>query len=294
MKMNDYNKALAITAFGVVLMSIESVLIKLTNVPPVTYAFYVGVLFFLSLNSMLLKDGVSHTLTSYKKDFKTILIIGFLMSMANISFIHAIKYTSIANTVIIISASPLFAMLFAFVFYRQAPQKNVLITSLFIFVGLYVIFAHQVSTGNYMGDIFALLCTMSFSLIFVIMSRFTKVNRFAVLAFGGLMVTIVTSLFITSFYLDMYSLMIILIAGLLVSPFSRVFTLIGTKTLPASEVSLLTILETVLAPLWAWLFLNEIPIQSTLTGGLIIISALIINTLYLMRQSKLLSVRIKG
>ena len=286
MEKNSHIFALSITALGVVLMSIESLLIKLTNISGVTYSFYIGILMFISLNSVLLKDGIDKTISIYKENFRVILIAGLLTALANMFFINSVKHTTIANTVIIISSSPLFATLFAYLFYKEKPQKNIFIASIFIFVGLFIIFSQQLGGGNLFGDILALLCTISFSLIFVFMSKEKAVNRFAVIAFGGMCITIISSFFIESYAVDTTSIYILLVAGLLISPFSRIFVLIGTRTLPASEISLLTILETILAPIWAWVFLSEIPLFSTILGGFIILSTLIINTLYLLKISK--------
>lgn len=286
MQTNNYIFALFITAFGVVLMSIESLLIKLTNISGVTYSFYIGLLIFISLNTVLLRDGVRKTLQIYKSNFRIILITGILTALANIFFINSIKHTTIANTSMIISSSPLFATLFAYILYKQKAKKNIYIASFFIFLGLLVIFSQQLLGENLLGDILALLCTICFSLIFVIMSQHSNINRFAVLAFAGICITLISSLFIKSYSVDTNSIYILLVAGLLISPFSRVFVLMGTKTLPANEISLLTILETILAPLWAWMFLNEVPVLNTIIGGCIIVFTLIFNTLYLIKQSK--------
>lgn len=285
-KANTYLFALFITMLGVVLMSIETLLVKMTTISGITYSFYIGILMFISLNVVLLKKGVKSTVSLYKENIKIILISGLLMGLANMFFINSVKHTSIANAVVIISSSPLFASLFAYILYKDKPQKNIFIASAFIFIGLLIIFSKQLSGGNLFGDILALFCAMSFSLNFVVMSKYKAVNRFAVLAFAGVCITVLSLFFIESYAVDSTSFYILLIAGLIISPFSRIFVLIGTKTLPASEISLLTILETILAPIWAWIFLNEIPVINTIFGGLIILSTLIINSLYLIKVSK--------
>lgn len=286
MKNNTYIFALLITMLGVVLMSVETLLIKMTNISGLTYSFYIGILMFISLNAVLLKDGIKNTINIYKDNLRIILISGLLMGLANMFFINSVKHTSIANAVIIISSAPLFATLFAYLFYKEKPQKNIFIASIFIFIGLIIIFSKQISSGNLFGDFLALLCAMSFSLNFVVMSKHTSVNRFAVLAFAGVCITLMSLIFIQSYIVDTTSMYILLIAGLLISPFSRIFVLIGTKTLPASEISLLTILETILAPIWAWIFISEIPVSTTIFGGLVILATLIINSLYLIKISK--------
>lgn len=286
---NSYLIGVITTLIGVFLMSTESLLIKLSIISGTTYSFYIGILMFISLNAILLKGGFQKSLNIYKEGMKVILIAGILIGLANIFFIHAIKHTSIANSVIIKSSAPLFTTLFAYLFYKQKPHKNVFVASVFIFIGLIIIFSNQLSGGNLYGDILALFCTISFSLTFVLMARFKNVNRLAVIAFGGICITFMSSFFmedVSDFQVDVTSLYVLIIAGLIVSPFARMFILNGTKNIPASEVSLLSIFETILAPVWAWVFLQELPHVNTLIGGIIIIATLVLNSLYIINQKR--------
>ncbi|MCV6606899.1 MAG: DMT family transporter [Campylobacterales bacterium] len=284
---NRYLIALLTSSFGVFLMSIESLLIKLTNISGNTYSFYIGFLIFTSMHLFLLiKEGLPKIIQIYKKEIRIILIAGIFTGLASLFFINSIKYTTVANTVIIISSSPLFATLFTYLLYKEKPQKNIFIASFFILAGLLVIFSSQISSGNLLGDFFAVLCTISFSLVFVLLAKHTQANRFIIIGFAGLCTSFFASFFIKSYQIDTQSIYLLLVAGLFVSPFSRVFLLLGTKILPASEVSLLAILETILAPLWAWIFLNELPVFNTVIGGMIILLTLVVNSLYLVRNSK--------
>jgi drug/metabolite transporter (DMT)-like permease len=78
--------------------------------------------------------------------------------------------------------------------------------------------------------------------------------------------------------------MIVMIMGLLISPISRVLLGNGAIYISASEVSLLMIIETVMAPIWVWLFLDEVPSSYTFIGGSIIIATLIANSLYTLKK----------
>ncbi len=275
-----------IATTGIILMSIESLLIKMTSVSGITYSFYIGILMFISSHTLLLKDGLKRTIQLYKVGTKIILFSGLLMGLSNMFFINALKYTSIANAVVILSSAPLFSTLFAYLFYKEKAQKNIFIASIFILIGLIVIFSEQLGSGNLQGDILALLCVMTFSFNYVFMYRYKNVNRIVILAFSGICITIISLFFIESFTLDTTSFYIILIAGLLISPLSRLFLLLGTRTLSAAEMSLFTILETVLAPIWGWIFINEIPHVNTIIGGAIILSTIVINSIYMVKVVK--------
>lgn len=283
---NSHLKAIIITSIGVLLMSLESLLIKLTNIEALSFSFYVGVFMFISINTILFTGKKSKTISIYKESIKPIIICGVLFGVSNIFFINAIKTTSVANTVMIFASAPLFSALYTYLLYKERSKKNIYIASFFIFIGLFIIFSSQLRGGDLIGNIYALICVNLFALSFVILGKYKKANRFAITAFAGLSTTIISFLFVNDFYVDTNTLLILLLAGTLVSPISRVLMGIGTKSLPASEVSILMIIETVMAPIWVWIVLKEVPASSTFIGGSIILLTLFLNSLYVLKTNK--------
>jgi len=283
MNSNIHLKALLITALGVLLMSLEALFIKLTSITALTFSFYTGIFMFISINIILFSTQKKNIINTYKVGFFPILLCGFLFGTSNIFFISAIKTTTVANTVMIISSAPLFSSFFAYVLYKEKSTKNIYISSFFIFVGLYIIFSSQLGRSDMIGNFYALGCVTLFSLSFVLLSKYRDINRFAVTSFAGFFVTLISFIFVKNLELDANALYILLLAGLLTTPIARVFLGIGTKSLPASEVSLLMIIETIMAPIWVWLFLDEIPASTTLIGGFLILVTLIFNSLYLLK-----------
>ena len=283
---NLHLKAIIITAMGVLLMSLESLLIKLTSIEALTFSFYVGIFMFLSLNLFLFSKKQKKIIQTYKSSLLPILVCGGLFGISNIFFISAIKTTTVANTVMILASAPLFSSLYSYLFYKEKSKKNIFIASFFIFIGLFIIFSSQLGKGDFIGNIYAIICTNLFSLSFVILAKYKEANRLAIAAFAGFASTFGSLLFASSFAIDLYTLGILLIAGIMVSPISRVLMGLGTKNLPASEVSLLMIIETIMAPIWVWIFLQEIPAQSTFVGGGIILLTLILNSIYLLKVNK--------
>jgi len=283
---NSHLKAIIITSFGVFLMSLESLLIKLANIDAMLFSFYIGFLMFISVNLILIQKEKSDFLSTYTSSLKAVIICGILFGISNIFFINAIETTSVANAVMIFATAPLFSALYSYLIYRQKSKKNIFISSFFIFIGLFIIFSEEGLNGDFLGNIFALFAVNIFALSFVILSQYNNANRFAIAAATGLSTMVISYFFTDHFALELNSLLILLLAGLFVTPVSRICMGIGTKTLPASEVSILMIIEVIMAPIWVWLVLNEIPSNTTFVGGLIILITLFLNSLYTLKVNK--------
>lgn len=284
--MNTHLKAILISASGVLLMSLESLFIKLTSISAMTFSFYIGIFMMLSINSILLFKHKKNIVLEYKKSYFAVIVCGVLFGTSNMFFISAIKTTSVANTVMIFASAPIFSALYSYVFYKLKAKKNIFIASFFIFLGLFIIFSSQLGEGNLLGNIYALICVNLFALSFVVLAQYKDANRFVITSVAGLSAFVLSSFFVSDFYINQSTLLVLLTAGLLISPISRVLMGIGTRTLIASEVSLLMIIETIMAPIWVWIFLHEVPENSTFLGGSVILLTLLINSFYLIYTSK--------
>jgi len=277
-------KGLALTSLGVFIMSLESLFIKFTTISPFLFSFYIGIFMFLSMFSAFIFKKKEYIKKSLTKSFSMLIICAILMAVSNIFFITAVKTTIVANVVIIFSTSALFSSLFAYLFYREKISKNIIIASFFIFFGLFIIFNDKLEIGNSEGNIYALTCTALFALSFVLLSRYKEMDRTILTALSGLALSILAFFFCDELVIDFRTLIIVMTMGLLISPISRVLLGTGAIYISASEVSLLMIIETIMAPIWVWIFLDEVPSSYTFIGGSIIIATLIANSLYSLKK----------
>ena len=283
---NTHIKGLTITACGVFLLSLESLFIKLTSVSALVFSFYISIFMLTSTNFILLFSKKRYFLAAYHRNLFAVLLCGFLLGISNILFISAIKNTSVANVVLIFSIAPIFSAFYMYVLFKEKSTKNIYISSAFIFLGLFIIFSTNIGKGGNEGNIYAFLCITLFSLAFVLLSRYKNINMFAVISLSSIISAFVSFNLSNNIYINMDSLYILLFAGLLISPLARVFMGIGTKILPPSEIGLLMLIETIMAPIWVWIFLKEVPTSNTFIGGGIILVTLVLNSLYLIRISK--------
>jgi len=277
-------KGLALTSLGVLIMSLESLFIKFTTISPFLFSFYIGIFMFISMISTFIFKEKAVLKKALTTNLPMMIVCAILMGTSNIFFITAVKTTTVANVVIIFSTAALFSALFAYLFYREKITKNIIVASFFMFVGLFIIFNDKLEIGSIEGNIYALLCTAFFATSYVILSRYKEMDRFILTAFSGLALSMIAFFFCDDLSIDFKTLAIVMIMGLLISPISRVFLGNGAKYISASEVSLLMIIETIMAPVWVWIFLNEVPSSYTFIGGSIIVATLIVNSLYTLKK----------
>ena len=282
--MTNNAKGLALTSLGVFIMSLESLFIKFTTISPFLFSFYIGIFMFISMISTFLFKEKAVLKKALNTNLPMMIVCAILMGTSNIFFITAVKTTTVANVVIIFSTAALFSALFAYLFYREKITKNIIIASFFMFVGLFIIFNDKLEIGSIEGNIYALLCTAFFATSYVILSRYKDMDRFILTAFSGLALSMIAFFFCDDLAIDFKTLAVVMIMGLLISPISRVFLGNGAKYISASEVSLLMIIETIMAPVWVWIFLNEVPSSYTFIGGSVIIGTLIVNSLYTLKK----------
>ena len=282
--MTNNAKGLALTSLGVFIMSLESLFIKFTTISPFLFSFYIGIFMFISMISTFLFKEKAVLKKALSTNLLMLIVCAILMGTSNIFFITAVKTTTVANVVIIFSTAALFSALFAYLFYREKITKNIIVASFFMFVGLFIIFNDKLEIGSIEGNIYALLCTAFFATSYVILSRYKDMDRFILTAFSGLALSMIAFFFCDDLAIDFKTLAVVMIMGLLISPISRVFLGNGAKYISASEVSLLMIIETIMAPVWVWIFLNEVPSSYTFIGGSIIVATLIVNSLYTLKK----------
>ncbi|MDD2383104.1 MAG: DMT family transporter [Sulfurospirillaceae bacterium] len=274
-----YSKALLFTVIGVFLMSFESWLIRIANVSAQTVTFYFGLFMFSATFLALLSIEKSHIFNVYTKNPKPIILSALFMGTSNLFFVLAIKHTTVANAVFILSSAPMVSSLIGYVLFRRKTPRRIFVATFFVFIGLFMILSDGLGMGRWEGNLYALLCVISFSSLFAVLENYKKVSRLACIGGGGLFASFLAFTTATIVIPDTHSFLVILFMGGILTPISRVLIGAGTKVLASVDVTLLTLIETVLAPIWVWLFLNEVPASSTLYGGAIIIVTLVINSL---------------
>ena len=285
--LSQHLRGVLITALGVLIISPDGLLTRLIQTDHWTLIFWRTLL--LSFGMCLLANMAypKDTWQRYKTVGKAGLIMAVLFSLGTVSFITAIKHTSVANTLIILSTTPLSAALIGLVFFREKIILRTWCAIALVAVGVYVISSDSDGHGaSLYGDMAAMLGAFFLAAGFTVVRRRPQVSVFPAISIGGMLTALVVFPLAQPTAITQQDLGYLLIMGVYMLPLGTALMFIGPKYVPASEVGLMLLLESVLGPTWVWLALDDVPGTATLIGGGIILSTLAINTIWAMKAAQ--------
>ena len=286
--LSPHAKGLIITASGVLIISPDGLLTRLIETDHWTMMFWRAL--FLSFGMWLVLSFASPNRAW--QQYKTLRGAAWLKviaySLGTISFIFAITHTSVANTLIILSTTPLFAALISRVLLRERMELRTLVAIALVALGIAVMAsASDDQHASRLGDAVALLGSFFLACGFTFVRRFPGASTFAAISCSGLLTAVMVLPFAAPLSITQSDLGYLLIMGVYMLPLGTALMFIGPRYIPAAEVGLLLLLESLLGPVWVWLVLGEVPGERTLIGGAIVLSTLAVNTAWALRSPRL-------
>ena len=217
-------------------------------------------------------------------------LMGVFMAFAFSFYVYAILNTTVASALFILSSAPIFAAVMGWVFASEKPELATWIAIIMAIVGVGLMVQDGMESGGMVGNIFALISAFSFASMLVLVRWLKRDDALGGTFLGGVFATLLNGALV----LSLGSTLIISAWDLGLSLFMGAFTIgIGmalvtwaASYLPASEVSILVLLESVLGPVWVWLFLNETTTVQVVTGGAIVLVAVLIQAMARRRKSR--------
>ena len=280
----DYLKGFLLTALGVIILSFDALFIRLIDASSGSILFWRGIL--LSGVVAIACKWLYPQQALFRSDLRY-LRSSLLFGISSICFVMAINLTSVASVLVIISVQPLFAAVLSRVFLGEKSPAVTWIAICIALLGILWVLGNSWQGPHLKGNLLALLCALALSGKFVNDRAETQHSMIPALIGGGLMMSVFAvfsteSIMLTGVAQWGWTLVLCLI----IVPLAFVLITLGPKRLPAAEVSMLMLLETVIGPLWIWLFLQITPDTSALQGGSLVIATLVIHSLIRARKTR--------
>ena len=188
-------------------------------------------------------------------------------------YILSLTHTSVANTVVIMSMAPLVAAFLAFIFLKEKLEKRALIALGLAFLGMLVMF--QEGTANLLGNSLAFGVAIAFGANIVVLRRFKNIDMVPANMLAGIIAAVFSFPMANVSAITPHNLLILAAMGFIQLGLGLFLFTKGSPRLPVAESGLLTLLESVLAPIWVWVWLGEKPSPTAFAGGILIIMAVI-------------------
>jgi len=283
--MNDRSKGLLITLIGVVFVIPDSIMVRLISSDPMVTAFWRSLtagIFVAIFVLLTMRDKVMNTITQMgRAGWMYCVLIG----TTSPAFVLAVLNTSVANVVLIFASMPIFSALLSFLILSERPSRRLLLTSSFVFVGLAIIGLGSSggADANWIGDLWAVYIVIAFSLALTLLRRQKHISMLPAIPIGYIGAAFAMFWFIDPLETIATDGALYVMHGVLIAASTCGLTL-GPRYISATEVSLLILLESVFAPVLAWVVLSEIPAHSTILGGVLILSALVVYNIFIRQR----------
>ena len=201
------------------------------------------------------------------------------MALASTCFIFSLAYTSVANTLILMSMGPFVAGLLGWLLLGERVAPRTWLAMGVALTGAVVMVSSSYGSGALVGDLLAIVMAASFAVATVLVRRHPHIQMTPAAALATALTCLIAAPMSQPLATAPRDLLLLGFFG--IGQFGAGFLLFmaGARLLPAAETSLIGMLETVLGPIWVWLVLSERPPATSLVGGVLILGALIANTL---------------
>jgi drug/metabolite transporter (DMT)-like permease len=206
------------------------------------------------------------------------LIGGFVMSVSFVAFIIAMLNTTVANVVFIISTQTMFLAIFGYFYLNEKVSLIGFISIVLAMFGIVIMIGDSVSTGSLFGNLIALIVPINFAILVMVIRKYPNLDMVPAIFYSGLFTCIYGLIMTDTLIFSSHDVFMGFLMGVPQLAVGFICITIGSRTTASATVGLLMLMETICAPIWVWLFLNEIPPLSVFIGGFVIVCAIIIKS----------------
>ena len=203
-------------------------------------------------------------------------VVGLFLSLAFTFYVFALVNTNIASGLFILACAPVFASILAWLLVGEVPNLRTIGAILMAIVGVAIMVWDGLDGGGTIGNFFAVGSAFCFAVMLVLIRKFGREPLGGTFMAGIFSVAgnfVLALLLGSGLAIGMWDLGLSLFMGAFTIGLGIACVTVAASALPPSEVSVLVLLESVLGPLWVWLFLNETASLNVLIGGLIVVLA---------------------
>ena len=208
---------------------------------------------------------------------------GIILAIGFAAYVFSMYTTTVANTNFIITTETIFLALFGYFFLKEKINLITFISIILGMSGVLIILGNSLSiqtSEQFLGNIVAFIMPISFAVLVVIIRKYPNVDMVPAQFTAGVTAGIIGFLVAGQLSISIHDLFLALMAGFFQIGFGFILITVGSQTTPAAVVGVMMLTESVFGPLWAWLFINEVPPIAVIIGGSIIIFSILFQSFF--------------
>ena len=273
-KLSDQKKGSLLAFVAVMFITPDSLLIRLSDIETWGMLFYRGAIPFVIVLVGLLLFYKQNFIDAFLKVGTVGVFYAISFSICNITFIVSIQNTNVANTLIMIALAPMLSAILGAIFLKEMPSKGTWIAIFITFLAALFIFYDSLQVGNLFGNIMGFVTAAGLAVNAILIRYAKERDLLPASVIGKLGVAVFAFFFVENFSLIGTDQIFIPIMCIICVALPFVLVTIAPRFIPAEEVNLFFLLETILGPIWVWLVIKEQPTLETIIGGAVIIVTL--------------------
>ena len=248
--------------------------------------FWRSLFFSLTILTFLIITYKSKVLKSFYDSGLPGLVGGLILSIGFCGYVFAMYNTTVANTNFIISLQILFLAIFGFFFLKEKINLITLISIILAMSGVLLMVGNSLSPGELSGNLAAFTMPITFAVLIMIVRKFPSVDMVPAQFVAGISSCLIGLSLSPTIMISIHDIFLGFLAGFFQIGFGFIFITIGARTTPSAMVGIIMLSESVLGPIWAFLFVSEIPSLYGLIGGAIILFAVLLQFYTLLKKPK--------
>ena len=248
--------------------------------------FWRSLFFSLTVLAFLIISYKSHTIKSFYDSGLPGFFGGIILSFGFCGYVFAMYNTTVANTNFIISLQILFLAIFGYFFLKEKISKITLTSIILAMVGVLLMVGNSLSPGELSGNLAAFTMPVTFAVLIMIIRKYPLVDMVPAQFIAGLSSCLIGYLLSSKIMISPHDIFLGFLAGFFQVGFGFIFITIGARTTPSAMVGIIMLSESVLGPIWAFLFVSERPSIYGLIGGSIILFAVLLQFYTILINSK--------
>jgi DME family drug/metabolite transporter len=207
------------------------------------------------------------------------MLAGVFIGIAMFSNIIAMQHTTIANATMVMATGPIIAALFGWILLGESVSRMTWLAIALAGLGLTVMVGGNPVAGSLFGDLVALFGILGFGLYAIILRKGKAVDMTPAILYAGIFSALPSAAMAMTvgngLIIPAQELLMCAILGVIQLGIGSIMFAVASVTVPAVELTLFALGEPLLAPIWVWMVVGEIPAISSFIGGGILLLALL-------------------